>query len=143
MRISDWSSDVCSSDLHWTLGGFTEQGGAGIGLTAGRDSKTVFVPELGVRLGAELSNGGDVSIRPFGKLSYTFQGDVGSSREFAFATGGSPFTLKGVDPKGFGSIDGGISALFKERIAVFVKGGLNFGGSQKGAEAGGGINVRF
>src|SRR3546814_19016075 len=42
---------------HWTLGGFTEQGGAGIGLTAGRDSKTVFVPELGVRLGAELSNG--------------------------------------------------------------------------------------
>jgi hypothetical protein len=128
---------------HWTLGGFTEQGGAGIGLTAGRDSKTVFVPELGVRLGAELSNGGDVSIRPFGKLSYTFQGDVGSSREFAFATGGSPFTLKGVDPKGFGSIDGGISALFKERIGVFVQGGLNFGGSQKGAEARGGINVRF
>src|SRR3546814_6526075 len=63
---------------HWTLGGFTEQGGAGIGLTAGRDSKTVFVPELGVRLGAELSNGGYVSIRPFGKLSYTFQGDVRS-----------------------------------------------------------------
>src|SRR3546814_20748825 len=76
--------------------------------------------------------------RPFGKLSYTFQGDVGSSREFAFATGGSPFTLKGVDPKGFGSIDGGISALFKERIGVFVQGGLNFGGSQKGAEARGG-----
>src|SRR3546814_11347454 len=90
MRISDWSSDVCSSDL---------------------------------------------------KLSYTFQGDVGSSREFAFATGGSPFTLKGVDPKGFGSIDGGISALFKERSGVFVQGGLNFGGSQKGAEARGGMNV--
>src|SRR3546814_13410647 len=106
MRISDWSSDVCSSDLHWTLGGFTEQGGAGIGLTAGRDSKTVFVHELGVRLGAELSNGGVVSIRPFGKLSYTFQGDVGSSRAFAFATGGSPFTLKGVDPEGFGSTIG-------------------------------------
>src|SRR3546814_4615928 len=83
MRISDWSSDVCSSDL---------------------------------------------------KLSYTFQGDVGSSREFAFATGGSPFTLKGVDPKGFGSIDGGISALFKERIGVFVQGGLNFGGSQRSEE---------
>src|SRR3546814_6110120 len=33
------------------------------------------------------------------------------------------FTLKGVDPKGFGSIDGGISALFKERIGVFVQGG--------------------
>src|SRR3546814_18976345 len=31
---------------HWTLGGFTEQGGAGLGLTAGRDSKTVFVHEL-------------------------------------------------------------------------------------------------
>lgn len=128
---------------HWTLGGFTEQGGAGIGLTAGRDSKTVFVPELGVRLGAELANGGDVTIRPFGKLSYTFQGDVGSSRTFAYAAGGTPFTLEGVDPKGFGSIDGGISALFKERVGVFVQGGLNFGGSQKGAEVRGGINVRF
>jgi hypothetical protein len=128
---------------HWTLGGFTEQGGAGIGLTASGDSKTVFVPELGVRLGAELSNGGDVSIRPFGKLSYTFQGDVGSNRTFAYAAGGTPFTLEGVDPKGFGSIDGGISALFKERVGVFVQGGLNFGGSQKGAEVRGGINVRF
>src|SRR3546814_1344226 len=99
---------------HWTLGGFTEQGGAGIGLTAGRDSNTVFVPELGVRLGAELSNCGDVSIRPFGKLSYTFQGDVGSSREFAFATGGSPFTRTVFDPKAFGSFDGGTSAPLKD-----------------------------
>jgi len=26
---------------------------------------------------------------------------------------------------------------------LFVQGGLNFGGSQKGAEARGGVNVRF
>lgn len=128
---------------HWTLGGFTEKGAAGIGLTAGRDSKTVFVPEVGVRLGTDLVTNDDVTVRPFGKLSYTFQGDVGSTRAFTFAAGGSSFDLKGVDPKGFGSVDAGISALFREKIGVFVQGGLNFGGSQKGAEVRGGVNVRF
>src|SRR3546814_11735380 len=77
---------------HWTLGGFTEQGGAGIGLTAGRDSKTVFVPELGVRLGAERSNGGYVCIRPFGKLGSPFNGEVGSSSELCLASVGSQST---------------------------------------------------
>lgn len=128
---------------HWTLGGFTEEGAAGVGLTSERDSKTVFVPEVGVRLGTEWAANNDVSVRPFGKLSYTFQGDVGSSRSFAYAAGGDSFVLKGVDPKGYGSVDGGISALFKERVGVFVQGGVNFGGSQKGAEVRGGINVRF
>lgn len=128
---------------HWSLGGFTEQGGGGIGLTSGDDSKTVFVPELGVRLGTEWSNGGDIALRPFGKLSYTFQGDVGSGRSFTYAAGGSPFVLNGVDPKGYGSIDGGLSAVFKDRIGIFVQGGLNFGGSQKGAEVRGGVNVGF
>src|SRR3546814_14238776 len=31
MRISDWSSDVCSSDLHWRLEGAGRQGGQGQG----------------------------------------------------------------------------------------------------------------
>ena len=128
---------------HWTLGGFTEKGAAGIGLTAGRDSKTVFVPELGVRLATDLVTNDDVTVRPFGKLSYTFQGDIGSRRAFTFAAGGSSFDLKGVDPKGFGSVDAGISALFRETVGVYVQGGFNFGGSQKGAEVRGGVNVRF
>src|SRR3546814_3007747 len=34
MRISDWSSDVCSSDLHRTLGGFHADALAGQGTCA-------------------------------------------------------------------------------------------------------------
>jgi Uncharacterized protein with a C-terminal OMP (outer membrane protein) domain len=128
---------------HWSLGGFTEEGGAGIGVSSGRDSKTVFVPEVGVRLATTLAATEAMAIRPFGKLSYTFQGDIGSSRAFTYAAGGTPFILKGVDPKGYGSLDAGINALFHDRIGLFVQGGVNFGGSQKGAEARGGINVRF
>lgn len=128
---------------HWSLGGFTEEGGAGIGVSSGRDSKTVFVPEVGVRLATTLAATEALAIRPFGKVSYTFQGDIGSSRAFTYAAGGTPFILNGVDPKGFGSVDAGINALFHDRIGLFVQTGVNFGGSQKGAEARGGINVRF
>lgn len=128
---------------HWTLGGFTEEGGAGIGVSADRASKTVFVPEVGVRLATTLAATSDLTVRPFGKVSYTFQGDVGSSRSFTYAAGGAPFTLAGVDPKGFGSVDGGISAIFNDHIGIFAQGGLNFGGSQKGAEVRGGVNLRF
>lgn len=128
---------------HWMLGGFTEEGGAGIGVSSEQDSKTVFVPEIGVRLATTLQASDNVVVRPYGKLSYTFQGDIGSSRAFTYAAGGDSFTLKGVDPKGYGSLDGGINAIFNDRIGLFVQGGLNFGGSQKGAEARGGVNVRF
>ena len=103
----------------------------------------MFVPEIGVRLATTLQASDNVVVRPYGKLSYTFQGDIGSSRAFTYAAGGNVFTLKGVDPKGYGSLDGGINAIFNDRIGLFVQGGLNFGGSQKGAEARGGVNVRF
>lgn len=128
---------------HWSLGGFSEENGAGIGVTSGKDSKTVFVPEVGLRLATTFQASDNVMVRPFGKISYTFQGDVGSAREFSYAAGGATFRLKGVDPKGFGSADIGINALFNQRIGVFVVTGIDFGGSHKGAQARGGINVNF
>src|SRR3546814_18117518 len=58
MRISDWSSDVCSSDLHGTkcvIGttGFDEQGKQAI-QAAGQKIAVVFAPNMSVGVNATL-----------------------------------------------------------------------------------------
>src|SRR3546814_1516902 len=58
MRISDWSSDVCSSDLSW-LGNrapiiLSERGYVGIGLAAQQRRRTDAIREIGVAIIAQL-----------------------------------------------------------------------------------------
>src|SRR3546814_10226783 len=100
MRISDWSSDVCSSDLgqgdveivpfgelairHWSTKGFTEEGGAGLGLKVEGDSKSVFEPTLGVRFATVATQTEAFTLRPYASLAYTFQGDAGTTRTVGY-----------------------------------------------------------
>src|SRR3546814_14407256 len=52
MRISDWSSDVCSSDLVWVTGKTPIEGGADAVLAALRESQQVAVAPPAVATGA-------------------------------------------------------------------------------------------
>ena len=125
---------------HWSMDGFTETGGAGIGLAVDEASKTVFNPTLGVKLGASIDRGAFV-LKPYGKLSYTFQGNVGNERTVSYLGGGNSFTLAGVDPEGFGKIEAGIEALMSEKIGVFFGAGYGFGGQQNVGRVQGGITI--
>src|SRR3546814_7166425 len=58
MRISDWSSDVCSSDLHGGTGGSISMGGvAGIGGTSGTSNVGGVVGTFGGSGGAGATGG--------------------------------------------------------------------------------------
>ena len=127
---------------HWSMDGFTETGGAGIGLAVDKASKTVFNPTFGVKLGASIE-GGAFTLKPYGKLSYTFQGNMGNERTVRYLGGGNSFTLEGVDPDGFGKIEAGIEALMNDKLGVFFGVGYGFGGQQNVGRVQGGINVNF
>jgi len=127
---------------HWSMDGFTETGGAGIGLAVDKASKTVFNPTFGVKLGASIE-GSAFTLKPYGKLSYTFQGNMGNERTVRYLGGGNSFTLAGVDPDGFGKIEAGIEALMNDKLGVFFGVGYGFGGQQNVGRVQGGINVNF
>jgi len=88
---------------NWKLNGFTESGAGGLGVTSASKSKSVFNPSIGVKFVANVGDPDGFALRPFGKLAYTFQGDIGQARTYSYTTGGNPFVLTGVDPKGYGT----------------------------------------
>jgi len=128
---------------HWSMNGFTEEGGAGIGLNVKGASKTVFNPVLGVKAGALLGDPEKVAYRPYGKLQYTFQGNVGNRRTVQYLGGGDDFQLRGVDPNGSGLIELGIDATVNKRVGLFLSGGLGFGGHTSSGQVRAGISFGF
>ena len=113
---------------NWKLNGFTETGGGGIGVTSGDRSKSVFNPQIGVKFTANVGDPEGFALRPFGRLAYTFQGDIGQSRQYSYLAGGSPFTLDGVNPKGFGTAELGLDMSLGERVGMWLSGSYDFGG---------------
>lgn len=127
----------------WSMNGFTEEGGAGIGLNVDDASKTVFSPVIGVKAGALLGDVEGVAYRPYAKVQYSFQGNIGSERTVQYVGGGNAFTLKGVDPDGHGLIELGIDASVNKRVNLFLSGGYGFGGHNSLAQIRGGISFGF
>ncbi|HEX7875842.1 MAG TPA: autotransporter outer membrane beta-barrel domain-containing protein, partial [Sphingobium sp.] len=127
----------------WSMDGFTEEGGAGIGLRVDNASKTVFSPVLGVKAGALLGDAEGIAYRPYAKVQYSFQGNIGSDRTVQYVGGGNAFRLKGVDPDGHGLIELGVDASVNKRVGLFLSGGYGFGGHNSLSQVRGGINFAF
>ncbi|WP_449474343.1 autotransporter domain-containing protein [Sphingobium chungangianum] len=127
----------------WSMNGFTEEGGAGIGLNVEDASKTVFSPVIGVKAGALLGDVDGVAYRPYAKVQYSFQGNIGSDRTVQYVGGGNAFNLKGVDPDGHGLIELGIDTSVNKRVNLFLSGGYGFGGHNSLAQVRGGISFGF
>ncbi|WP_327753182.1 autotransporter outer membrane beta-barrel domain-containing protein [Sphingobium sp. SJ10-10] len=127
----------------WSMNGFTEEGGAGIGLRVEDASKTVFSPVLGVKAGALLGDADGIAYRPYAKVQYSFQGNIGSDRTVQYLGGGDAFRLKGVDPDGNGLIELGVDASVNKRVNLFLSGGYGFGGHNSIGQVRGGISFGF
>lgn len=128
----------------WSFDSFTEEDGGGIALSVDNASKSVFSPTLGVKFtGVLAANSSGFQIRPYGKLAYTFQGDINSTRTVRYVGGGSDFTLRGVDPDAYGLAELGLDASLSNRLNVFFGGGLTFAGQNKSKQIQGGVSMKF
>ncbi len=127
----------------WSMNGFTEEGGAGIGLHVDDASKTVFQPVIGVKAGALLGDAEGIAYRPYAKVQYSFQGNIGSDRTVQYVGGGNAFRLDGVDPDGHGLVELGIDASVNKRVNLFLSGGYGFGGHNSLGQIRGGISFGF
>ncbi|KHK93579.1 hypothetical protein LK12_04890 [Novosphingobium malaysiense] len=130
---------------HWHMNGFTEEGGAGLGLNVNSASKSVFEPTIGVRLTTVASETEDFTIRPYGSLAYTFQGDAGTSRTVGYL--GDPnantFTLKGVNPKGYATVAAGLNTGIASKVNISVGGSYAFGSHNNVATIQSAIGIEF
>lgn len=128
----------------WSFDRFTEENGGGIALSVDKSSKSVFSPTLGVKFtGALAANSSGFQIRPYGKLAYTFQGDINSTRTVRYVGGGNDFTLRGVDPDAYGLAELGLDASLSNRLNVFFGGRLTFAGQNKSKQIQGGVSMKF
>jgi outer membrane autotransporter protein len=129
---------------HWSMNGFTEEGGQAVGVAMNKASKTVFNPTVGVRLSTPAGmDAGMFTLRPYGELSYTFQDGVGARRTATFLGGGDSFDVKGIDAEGFGKIEAGINADMSEQLGLFLGLNYGFGGGQDAAGLQGGVKINF
>lgn len=130
---------------HWHLNSFTEAGGAGVGLAVEGKSKTVFDPELGVRLSTLAVDSNGLKLRPYGSLSYTFQGNAGTSRLVGFEgdIDSNTFVLEGVSPKGYGTVGLGMTAVVADKVNLSVGGTYAFGSGNNTAAIRSVIGFRF
>ncbi len=128
----------------WSRDAITEIGGGGVGVNIAEQAETVFLPEVGARFTAALGDAsGGFRLRPYGKVSYTFQGDIGSEFTAQFQGGGNAFTLGGVDTEGFVTGELGLEAVVNNRFSVFLGGTYATGGDNEAARVSGGIDFRF
>lgn len=118
---------------------FTETGAGAASLAVDERSRTVISPEVGLRMSAASNR----ALRPFAEASYIFQGDVGSDRRVALASGtGQGFTVEGVDPGR--SIRGAIGvAADVGGGTVFLRGDYHSGGRQQVGAVRGGLLFNF
>lgn len=126
---------------YFRFDGFDEQGAGSIGLSVGRRSKTVFNPEVGVRI--EGSPDDSNHIRPFAEGSYVFQGNPGTDRLMSFlGNSGTAFSVTGVRPGDAIKAAVGVSADVG-RTSLFVRGDYASGGMQQAGSVRGGLLVHF
>ncbi|WP_159982471.1 MULTISPECIES: hypothetical protein [unclassified Novosphingobium] len=130
---------------HWKTNGFTEEGGAGLGLAVEGDSKSVFEPTLGVRFATVLSQTDTFTLRPYASLAYTFQGDAGTTRTVSYLgdLDGNTFELKGVDPKGYATLAAGLTTVVAEMVNISLGGSYAFGSNNNVATIRSTIGIKF
>jgi trimeric autotransporter adhesin len=129
----------------WKMNSASEvgSGGGGVAVLVEEDSQSVFSPTIGGRIGGKFTTGQDFVLMPHARLSYTFQGDIGSDRLVRMVGGGNSFSLRGVDPGGFGTIEAGLDTVLQGRFNLFVRGGYSFAGGTDISNVRGGISFDF
>jgi len=105
-----------------SLEGFTETGAGAFSLDVEGRKKTVFSPVLGVKLGTETELTDSVTLRPFARASYTFQGNLPNDITARYVGGGDAFVLRGTEPDSFGMIEAGFEAKVADRLNLFFTG---------------------
>jgi hypothetical protein len=130
---------------HWKTNGFTEEGGAGLGLAVEGDSKSVFEPTLGLRVATVISQTDTFTLQPYASAAYTFQGDAGTTRTVSYLgdLDGNTFELKGVDPKGYATIAAGLTTLVADKVNIFLGGSYAFGSNNNVATIRSTIGIKF
>lgn len=126
-----------------SLEGFTETGAGAFSLDVEGRKKTVFSPVLGVKLGTETELSDSVTLRPFARASYTFQGNLPSDITARYVGGGDAFILKGAEPDSFGMIEAGFEAKVADRLNLFFTSSQTFGGDNKVTGLRGGVTFQF
>ncbi|RYY28781.1 MAG: autotransporter outer membrane beta-barrel domain-containing protein [Sphingomonadales bacterium] len=126
-----------------SLEGFTETEAGAFSLEVEGRKKTVFSPVLGVKVGTETALNDTVTLRPFARVSYTFQGDLPNDVTVRYVGGGDPFVLRGAEPDSFGSIEAGFEAKVAGRLNFHLSGSQTFGGDNKATGLRGGVSFQF
>lgn len=126
-----------------SLESFTETGAGAFSLDVDGRKKTVFSPVLGVKLGTETELSDNVTLRPFAKASYTFQGNLPNDVTVSYVGGGDPFVLRGAEPDSFGMVEAGFEAKVADRLNLFFSGSQTFGGDNKVTGLRGGVTFQF
>jgi len=126
-----------------SLEGFTESGAGAFSLDVEGRAKTVFSPVLGVKLGTETEVSDIVTLRPFAKASYTFQGDLPNDVTVSYIGGGDKFVLRGAQPDSYGTVEAGFEATVADRLNLFFTGSQIFGGDNKVTGLRGGVTFQF
>jgi uncharacterized protein YhjY with autotransporter beta-barrel domain len=126
-----------------SLEGFTETGAGAFSLDVEGRKKTVFSPVLGVKLGTETELTDSVTLRPFARASYTFQGNLPNDITARYVGGGDAFVLRGTEPDSFGMIEAGFEAKVADRLNLFFTGSQTFGGDNKVTGLRGGVTFQF
>jgi len=126
-----------------SLEGFTETGAGAFSLDVDGRKKTVFSPVLGVKLGTETELSDNVTLRPFAKASYTFQGNLPNDVTVSYIGGGDKFVLRGAEPDSYGMVEAGFEAKVADRLNLFFTGSQTFGGDNKVTGLRGGVSFQF
>lgn len=126
-----------------SLEGFTETGAGAFSLDVEGRKKTVFSPVIGVKIGTETELSDTVTLRPFARASYTFQGNLPNDVSVRYVGGGDSFVLRGVEPDSFGAVEAGFEAKMAERLNLFFSGSQTFGGDNKVTGLRGGVTFQF
>jgi hypothetical protein len=126
-----------------SLEGFTETGAGAFSLDVDGRKKTVFSPVLGVKLGTETELSDSVTLRPFAKASYTFQGNLPNDVTVSYIGGSDKFVLRGAEPDSFGMVEAGFEAKVADRLNLFFTGSQTFGGDNKVTGLRGGVSFQF
>jgi outer membrane autotransporter protein len=126
---------------YFRFDGFDETGAGSIGLSVERRSKTVFTPEVGMRIGGSPDNGS--RIRPFAEGSYLLQGDPGTDRVMNFlGDGATVFRAEGVRPDDAIKAAVGVTADMS-RMTLFARADYASGGRQQVGSVRGGALFKF
>jgi outer membrane autotransporter protein len=134
LAVRNWSMNEASE---------AEQGSGGVAVVVDEASKSIFKPVVGGRIAARFETASNFVLMPYAKLSYTFQGDIGSDRTFRMIGGGNSFVLNGVNPGGYGAVEVGVDSVVNDRINLFLGGAYSFAGGNNIANVRGGIGFAF